>query len=209
MPKIVDHDLYRKTLLNQSFDLLAEKGYAAITMRQIAQGLGVSTGTLYHYFPSKEVLFEQLVEEQTHQDLLRVTAELEQADSLEEAIAGIFEFLQENQDNFFKQSMIFVDFYQQQRREGKGMGTSLKQVCTRVEQTIATLLNIHDPEVITFILSYIDGLMFSPIYEHKSIDFSQQARILTQMLTAYLEQSERSAQASPISTPISTHCHKS
>ncbi|MGB6015410.1 MAG: helix-turn-helix domain-containing protein, partial [Nodosilinea sp.] len=48
MPKIVDHDQYRREILDQCFDLFAEKGYAALTMRQIAQELGVSTGTLYH-----------------------------------------------------------------------------------------------------------------------------------------------------------------
>ena len=59
MPKIVDHEQYRKELLGKCFDLFAQKGYGSITMRQIAQGLGVSTGTLYHYFPSKQALFEQ------------------------------------------------------------------------------------------------------------------------------------------------------
>jgi AcrR family transcriptional regulator len=188
MPKIVDHDLYRKELLNKSFDLFAEKGYSTITMRQIAQDLGVSTGTLYHYFPSKESLFEQLVEEQAQHDLGRAAAELEQGQTLEERLAIMFEFLQANRDYFFKQSMLFVDFYQQQQREGKGIGDGLPQVCDRVEQTIATLLNIQDPDLITFILSYLDGLMWSPIYDHKPLDFAKQGQIFTQMLTAYLKQ---------------------
>lgn len=69
MPKIVDHEQYRKELLDKCFDLFALKGYDSITMRQIAEGLGVSTGTLYHYFPSKQILFEQLVQEICEQDL--------------------------------------------------------------------------------------------------------------------------------------------
>jgi AcrR family transcriptional regulator len=39
MPKIVDHDLYRRELVSKCFDLFAEKGYGSITMRQISQGL--------------------------------------------------------------------------------------------------------------------------------------------------------------------------
>ncbi|MFM8003959.1 MAG: TetR/AcrR family transcriptional regulator, partial [Dolichospermum sp.] len=42
MPKIVNHEQYRKELLSKCFDLFAEKGYAAITMRQISAGLKVS-----------------------------------------------------------------------------------------------------------------------------------------------------------------------
>jgi AcrR family transcriptional regulator len=70
MPKVVDHDQYRRTLLQQSLDLFAENGYSSITMRQLAEGLGVSTGTLYHYFPNKENMFLQLVEELTEQILV-------------------------------------------------------------------------------------------------------------------------------------------
>ena len=58
MPKIVDVEQYRKELLLKSAELFAEKGYANMTTRELAQGLGVSTGTLYHYFPSKAALFE-------------------------------------------------------------------------------------------------------------------------------------------------------
>lgn len=187
MPKIVDHDFYRKELLEKSFDLLAEKGYAAITMRQIAQGLGVSTGTLYHYFPSKEALFEQLMEEQAQQDILLATAELEHLQTLEERLAAMFDLLQTDQDNFFKRSLLFVDFYQEQQREGKSLSDVLQRVCSRIQETIAALLNIQDPELIIFILSYIDGLMWSPIYDHKPINFARQTEILTRMLTAYLE----------------------
>ncbi|HEY9628789.1 MAG TPA: TetR family transcriptional regulator [Coleofasciculaceae cyanobacterium] len=187
MPKIVDHDLYRKELLHKSFDLFAEKGYAAITMRQIAQGLGVSTGTLYHYFPSKESLFEQLMEEQAQRDILLATAELERLPSLEEKLAALFEFLQADQDNFFKRSLLFVDFYQEQQREGKVLSDVLQRVCKRIQETIAALLDIDDPELIIFILSYIDGLMWSPIYDHKPINFARQTEILTRMLTAYLK----------------------
>ncbi|NJL79674.1 MAG: helix-turn-helix transcriptional regulator, partial [Richelia sp. SM2_1_7] len=60
MPKIVDHEKYRKELLWKSFDLFAQKGYGSVTMREIAKELGVSTGTLYHYFPNKESLYLQL-----------------------------------------------------------------------------------------------------------------------------------------------------
>ena len=54
MPKIVDHDEYRKEILLKCFTLFSRKGYASVTMREIAFEVGVSTGTLYHYFPTKE-----------------------------------------------------------------------------------------------------------------------------------------------------------
>ena len=113
MLKIVDHKQYRKELLLKCFNLFAEKGYGSITMRQIAQELGVSTGTLYHYFLSKEALFLQLVEEQTQQDIMNFLTEVSSAQTLPERIDALLNFVAKNKDYFFKQTLLCFDFYQQ------------------------------------------------------------------------------------------------
>jgi AcrR family transcriptional regulator len=61
MPKVVDREAYRAVLLERCFRLFARHGYAAVTMRELAGAAKVSTGTLYHYFASKEELFAQLL----------------------------------------------------------------------------------------------------------------------------------------------------
>jgi len=43
--------------------LFAERGYAATRLEDIAQRAGVSKGTLYLYFSSKEALFKAVIEE--------------------------------------------------------------------------------------------------------------------------------------------------
>ncbi len=60
MPKIVDHDEYRRELLQKCFSIFCRKGFANVTMRELAAEIDVSTGTLYHYFPSKENIMEQM-----------------------------------------------------------------------------------------------------------------------------------------------------
>lgn len=57
MPKIVDHKEYRRDLLDKAVFTFSSKNYADVSMRDIAGDLAVSTGTLYHYFKSKEELF--------------------------------------------------------------------------------------------------------------------------------------------------------
>ncbi len=61
MPKIVNHDEYRRELLTKSFNLFTRKGYTNITMDEIAAEIGVSKGILYHYFPSKEKMLAQMI----------------------------------------------------------------------------------------------------------------------------------------------------
>lgn len=61
MPKVVQHEEYRNHLLDSCFEIFVRLGYTASTMRVLARELGISTGTLYHYFATKEDLFTQLV----------------------------------------------------------------------------------------------------------------------------------------------------
>ncbi|MEB3337459.1 MAG: TetR/AcrR family transcriptional regulator [Leptolyngbyaceae bacterium] len=190
MPKIVDHEQYRRQLLQQSFDLFAEKGYGSITMRQIAKGLAVSTGTLYHYFPSKEILFEQLVEELERQDMLQVTEQLQTAQTLSDRLMVGFEFLEKHRHYFFKQLLIYLDFYQHQDRESSTGTLIFQQMGKRVRARIAEMFDIHDPEILDFILSFVDGLLVSHLYYPDGVSFVQQGKLLTKMLTIYLEDKE-------------------
>lgn len=50
-------------LLASALDLFVEKGFAAARVEEIAQHAGVSKGTLFLYFPSKEELFKAVVRE--------------------------------------------------------------------------------------------------------------------------------------------------
>ena len=46
----------RAAIFGAALDLFRERGYEATTMRAIADRAGVSLGSSYHYFPSKEHL---------------------------------------------------------------------------------------------------------------------------------------------------------
>lgn len=49
-------------VLEAALELFSSHGFGATSMRQIADRSGLSMGNLYHHFPSKESMFEQLIE---------------------------------------------------------------------------------------------------------------------------------------------------
>lgn len=51
----------RQEVLDAALELFAEKGYFGASLRDIARAVGVRESALYHYFSSKEALFEELV----------------------------------------------------------------------------------------------------------------------------------------------------
>lgn len=52
----------RRSILQALVDVLVEEGPATISIPRVAERAGVSVRTVYHYFPTKEVLFEGLTE---------------------------------------------------------------------------------------------------------------------------------------------------
>ncbi|MFN3604063.1 MAG: TetR/AcrR family transcriptional regulator [Leptonema sp. (in: bacteria)] len=60
MPKIVDHEEYKKQVLEKCIDIFYKQGYRNVSLRDIAKHLKVSVGSLYYYFPSKKELFLEM-----------------------------------------------------------------------------------------------------------------------------------------------------
>ncbi|NIJ41784.1 AcrR family transcriptional regulator [Parvibaculum indicum] len=53
----------RRRILNSAREIVAEGGFSAAQMSEVARRAGVATGTLYRYFPSKEDLCRQVFRE--------------------------------------------------------------------------------------------------------------------------------------------------
>jgi TetR/AcrR family transcriptional regulator, transcriptional repressor for nem operon len=51
----------KEHILNTSFKLFLQKNFKEVTMREIVEKTGLSKGAFYHYFESKEQLFEEVV----------------------------------------------------------------------------------------------------------------------------------------------------
>lgn len=189
MPKIVDHDRYRKELLNKCFEIFAEKGYSSVTMREIASGLGVSTGTLYHYFPSKESLFEQLIEYLSYEDTKEeALAELGNPSTLAEKIEKMMDYVCKKEDYILKDLLITFDFCQHKTRKEIEDNQALQQAGKRYEDAVCCYLGISDPAIARFIICYADGLMVRRFYQGERISFSEQANLLKKLLLTYLEE---------------------
>jgi AcrR family transcriptional regulator len=56
-------DRTRQAIIDAAYQLIIEQGYAATSMRQIAAQAGMSPGSLYNHFPSKQDLFSAILSE--------------------------------------------------------------------------------------------------------------------------------------------------
>ena len=176
MPKLVDHVSYRKRLLVQCFDLFAERGYSALTMRQIAEVLNVSTGTLYHYFPSKEALFQQLAEEISQQTVMEALSQAPRHVSLEERLMDLFRFLAEHEADLQKQFLISFDYYQHRDLYGSSTRAILQAGAERYDQGIQMYVGLPDSSFCLLLRHLINGLLIRRMLDGATVPFLEQAR---------------------------------
>lgn len=187
MPKIVDRDRYRKELLSRCLELFAERGYGAITMRQIAQGLGVSTGTLYHYFPSKEGIFTQLVQELCERDIVEFLQAAPAGGTTSDRFEAVMQFFFDNFEHYQQQLFLWIDFYQHEQRHDIADREFLSHLWHRIRDPLAQYLQESDPDRVDFILIFMDGLLLQCLYGRDRGDttwMARQSALLVQLLNA-------------------------
>ncbi|MCX5849841.1 MAG: TetR/AcrR family transcriptional regulator [Deltaproteobacteria bacterium] len=111
MPKIVNRNEYRQKLLEKSLYLFSRKGYHNINMKEIAAEIGVSTGTLYHYFPSKENMLAEMIAwigDKNVEEYIQRTSSIE---SIKDRFDMIVDFWKEKSELYENIVLLAIDMY--------------------------------------------------------------------------------------------------
>jgi AcrR family transcriptional regulator len=95
-------ELRREQILKIASELFSEKSYHDVTVDEIAGAVGVAKGTIYLYFPSKERLYLEILEDSFEAIESLLEKEIAKSDSapvkLKKVLRLIFEFYQMNLD---------------------------------------------------------------------------------------------------------------
>ncbi len=91
----------RERILDASRDLFADKGYDAVSIREIAEAAGANSALIYYYFQDKDGLYRQVIESVFNLLLQRVQEIIGQGGDEPETVlgelAGMYaHFLEEN-----------------------------------------------------------------------------------------------------------------
>lgn len=186
MPKLVDHVSYRRHLLEQCVGLFARYGYGALTMRQIAEALHVSTGTLYYYFPTKETLFHCLVEEVTQQTVFAATSQVQHQATFEERLIALCEFIAQHEEDLRQQFLILLNYYQHRDLYGETAGAILKEGAGRYHRAIMELVGLSNAHLCLLLQSQINGLLMLRMMHGSRVPFLEQIRPYITMLVNYV-----------------------
>jgi AcrR family transcriptional regulator len=89
MPRTSVAELRRGEIVDGAIRLIARAGYEAATMRGLAAELGVSTGTITHWFATKDQVLGAVLDELAARSAARIEAELERAADPREVLCAL------------------------------------------------------------------------------------------------------------------------
>ncbi len=168
MPKIVDRDEYRRELLLRCRDLFSKKGYAGITMREIARKLKVSTGTLYHYFPTKQAIFKQIFAQEMTMDAAEAISGIREHFTRRERLETVSDHWEDKRDYYHNIVLLAVDFFRSQ--EDDVSQKVLDEYSRYYREIMAENMDIpHSVATLSFV--FIIGLMYHDLLVPGGVDF--------------------------------------
>jgi AcrR family transcriptional regulator len=170
MPKIVDHESRRAEITKAVIRSIAKEGLANVTIRGIAREGGFSSGTLAHYFDSKEALIDFAFDEISKQAFLRIGTRALRCTQAREKVRVVIEELTP-QPSDEHDSVISVSFWaaarqnERLRQKFHEVYENLRtQLCGFISEGIASGEFSVEGDIddeIDFIVAITDGLLVS------------------------------------------------
>jgi AcrR family transcriptional regulator len=173
MPKIVDHERYREELVERCITLFAARGYASLTMREIAGELSVSTGTLYHYFPSKEALFEAAVRRVTQQDLGAAAAFAALPPSPRVRLGALVAHVAENEARFGQELLVLIEF-RRVNGDADAPYAGIREAADAYVAAIDAFLGLDDPALARLVLVLLNGILLQRLLDGRRTPLVEQ-----------------------------------
>ena len=191
MPKVINHDAYREELVEQVQALFAEHSYGSLGMRQIARELAISKSALYHYFPTKEALFEAVCDRVVRIDLDGFARFVQGCEEGEYRLSTIIRYCEENEDWFVQQFLLLGDFLRdksvQEIRAYRALQNAHREYLGFVQQ----FLELDSEEEARGILAFINGLILTRFLDGKTTDFTETAAWFARLVQSRKEGGER------------------
>lgn len=180
MPKIVDHATYRAELLDGAFALAARHGYGGLRMRDVAEALGVSTGTLYHYFDNKRDMYAQLVDHLTDQLVAEITDAIASAPTPRARLAALLDDVAAYETWYAQYDRLCLDALPEREAEDPGLMASTMD---RTVAVLAPTLEI-DAASARFVFVFTLGLVVERDLDGGATPFWEQAELLLEWFDA-------------------------
>ena len=174
MPKIIEN--IRERLLEEAKRQVMEQGYSSMTIRSVATACGVGTGTVYNYFPSKDMLVASFMLEDWMLCVQTIKADIENAEDDKNALYAMYESLLEYKEKY---NRLFTD----ENAEASYSASSLQRhalLRSQLAEPVKLLTSRQERVDADFLAEFIAENMLNWTMEGRA--FEQISSVLLQLL---------------------------
>lgn len=150
-----------EAILEAAIDLLVEGGQSQFTMNQLAKRLEIRISNLQYYFPSREVLIQQLLQQFLDAALNEMNTISKTEATPEQQLNLILDYVLKDQENE-RSCILFSELWALANRDeiiGNAMDDFYKSYCNQVSK----LLRSINPEIPTRKMNRISALVVAMI----------------------------------------------
>jgi len=182
LPKIIDHASYRKTLLAEAVKSFSDNGFEALSMKRLAEALGISHALFYHYFESKQALFLQMTEQLAQDVLADLTGSVDASLSLEKKIERFVERAEARDTDLLRLYRLIGDYARLAGRSRR-LENALDEIVSSVRKGFQISLGIDDAQA-AFLFTYALGVLQGRSVHPSGPDYSQHRQFLGELVNS-------------------------
>lgn len=169
----------RTQLALRCMPLFARDGYARLSMRKIASEIGTSTGTLYHYFPNKAALFQDVVRACVDIDISEATGLLVVLHpDPRDRLLPLLTFVASQSPRLADHFRVLAEFGTQDEGQTEQWLTTLQQMRDRYIDAVADVLGTDDKGKADVVLLTIVGLILRTMCGDPTTEIERAATVL-------------------------------
>lgn len=159
MAKSLDHECQRRQILAKSFPLFAESGFAGLSIRKLALGLGVTSGTLYHYFRNKEEIFEAMMQQIMTDDAEAKMTFLIDYPNPVEKMRALGRSFEQQKNQLRLQTILCSEYCRHLQEQGRSTLAFWSLVKPRYRALCKLILGYENPLAFEVVSTFIHGLL--------------------------------------------------
>lgn len=166
----------RRAIFDAAEKAFGTHGYAAATMEKIAVDAGISKGSIYNYFRSKQDLFMELFTRSVAGDEADVDTLLNQPIPASRKIEALLDIWFKSFEHYQKIGALFLEYWATAAREHRegGLAATFQQMYARWRERIAAIITqgvdsgefrreLDTQWVVSAIMAMLDGLVIQAI----------------------------------------------
>lgn len=174
MPKLIDRDEKRREILDAALRAFSRNGYRGTNLQSVAAAAGIGKSSIYHYFPTRDTLFQALMRHLLESEVALfdevLAADGTASERLEALIAGVEQVI----EAWGKTGPLLIDCLQDKRGR-KAVAGTLSHIHEPLRRLIADgqragEFRRGDPAAMaTVVIACLDGVLLLRLLDPQSV----------------------------------------